>query len=92
MMQEGDRQHAMRKRKSKVAPSSVQTPNLHIPLDGSHAIVPVGLVNSRVNQLDASAEQSGESMIEILKKQKRGNTTPNATSAAATPHSPRRAP
>ena len=47
--------------------------DLSVPLEGPSAIVPAGLVNSRVNQLDASADNSGESMIETLKKQKRGS-------------------
>jgi hypothetical protein len=64
-----------RKRKSKVTGPGTQTPDLNIPLQISNAIVPVGLVNSCVNQLDVSAESSGGSMIETLKKQKRGVVT-----------------
>jgi hypothetical protein len=82
----------MRKRKSKVPNPPVQTPVLNFPLAGSNAIVPVGLVTSRIGQLDGSVEHSGDSMIETLKKQKRGNSTQNATSAAAASDSPRRAP
>jgi hypothetical protein len=78
---EGCCQHA-RKRKSKVASPVTQTPNLNIPIGGSSALVPAGLVNSRVNQLDAGANSDGSSMIETLKKQKRGNNL-NARSAAA---------
>lgn len=70
---------------------AAQTPDLNIPLAGSSAIVPAGLVNSRVSQLDASGDNSGGSMIETLKKQKRG-TTQNARSAATACGSPRRAP
>jgi hypothetical protein len=44
-----------------------------------------------VNQLDGGTDNSGDSMIEILKKQKRGNTN-IARSAAAASSSPRRAP
>lgn len=51
------------------------------------AIVPIGLVNSRVSQLDVNANSSSDSMIETLKKQKRGYT-PNARSAAAASSSP----
>lgn len=60
---EGCRQHA-RKRKSKVASPVTQTPDLNIPIGGSSALVPAGLVNSRVNQLDAGADSDGSSMIE----------------------------
>jgi hypothetical protein len=48
------------------------------------------MVNSRVNLLDATVDSSGNSLIEILKKQKRGNNQ-NAGSAAAVDDSPRRA-
>ena len=72
-----------------------QTPDLNIPLTGSNAIVPVGLVNSRINQLDGGtdgdADSSGESMIETLKRQKRGTTKQNAKSAGAATSSSRRA-
>lgn len=60
----------------------MQTSNLNIPVSGSSALVPVGLVNSRVNQIDANSEGGGDSMIESLKKQKCGNIS-NARSAAA---------
>jgi hypothetical protein len=83
--------HPPRKRKSKVTGPATQTPDLNIPVDGSSAIVPVGLVNSMVNQLDGGTDNSGDSMIETLKKQKRGNTH-IARSAAAASSSPRRAP
>lgn len=69
---------------------ATQTPDLNIPLAGN-AIVPAGLVSSRVNELDAGGESSGESMIEMLKKQRR-NSTQNARSAATADGSPRRAP
>jgi hypothetical protein len=77
-----------RKRKNKGSGEVMQTPYLNIPLGGSNALVLVGLVNSRVNQLDSGAETSGDSMVETLKKQRRG-TTPNARSAAAVSDSPR---
>jgi hypothetical protein len=80
-----------RKRKSKVSDLGTQTPNLNIPLDGANAIVPVGLVNSRINQLDASGDSGGDCMIEQLKKQKRGRSQ-SVRSAAAVEDSPRRAP
>jgi hypothetical protein len=80
-----------RKRKSKGTGSGTQTPDLNIPLEPSNAIVSAGLVNSRIIQLDGSGEHSGESMIETLKKQRRGYTK-IAGSAAAAESSPRRAP
>jgi len=66
------------KRKSKGAGQNLQTPDLNVPAEASNAIVPVGLVSSRLNQLDGGSEKSGESMVEMLKKQKRGTTSQNA--------------
>jgi hypothetical protein len=81
VMQDDEQDQAqLRKRKSKGLGAS-QTPDLNIPFDGSSAIALSGLVSSRVNR--------GGSIIETLKKQKRGNTTPNARSAAAARDSPR---
>lgn len=80
-----------RKRKSKVANEQSLTPDLNLPVMDSSAIVPVGRVCSRVNQFDGGSENSGESMIETLKKQRRGNNNQNARSAAAAIGSPRRA-
>ena len=40
-----------------------QTPDLNIPLTGSNAIVPVGLVNSRINQLDGGTDGDAELRI-----------------------------
>lgn len=77
-----------RKRKSKVGSRVAQTPDLNIPAGESNALVPVGLVTSRVNQLDASSESGGESMIETLKKQKCVSTQ-NEISAAAAKGGPR---
>ena len=80
-----------RKRKSKGINPGTQTPDLNVPLEGSNAIVPVGLVNSRVSQLDVSADNTSDgSMIETLKKQRRGSAQ-NARSATAVSDSPRRA-
>ena len=45
-----------RKRKSKGINLGTQTLDLNVPLEGSNAIVPIGLMNSRVSQLDVSAE------------------------------------
>ena len=53
-------------------------PDLNVPAEASNAIVPVGLVSSRLNQLDGGSKKSGESMVEMLKKQKRGTTSQNA--------------
>ena len=86
----GSRQQA-RKRKSKGASLTTQTPDLNIPVGESNAIVPSGLVSARVNQLGAGAKSGGKSMSELLKKQKRGNSQ-NDRSAAAAIGSPRRAP
>jgi len=89
MIDEEGRRPGPRKRKSKGATLATHTPDLNIPVDGSSALVPAGLVSSRVNQMDPGAE-SGGSMIETLKKQKRGANN-NARSAAAAESSPRRA-
>ena len=53
-----------RKRKSKGA---VQTPDLNIPASGSNVIVPAGLVNSRVYQLDGDSQSSGGDYQEAKK-------------------------
>ena len=70
---------------------TVQTPDLNLSVEGSSAIVPVGLVNLRVSQLDGATEDSGESLIEKLKKQKRSSFVKNARSTAAANDSLRRA-
>lgn len=79
-----------RKRKSNMPGETDQTLDLNLPVD-SNAIVSVGLVNSRVSQLDGDTEASGESMIEKLKKQKRSGSNQQARSATAADDSPRRA-
>jgi hypothetical protein len=81
----------LRKRKSKGTGQVNQTPDLNVPLAKSNVIVPAGLVNSRVSQQDGSEDNSGGSMIETLKKQKRVNTQ-HARSTATASSSPRRAP
>lgn len=88
---QGDTRQPIRKRKSKPTNPVMQTPDLNAPALGPNVIVPVSLVNSRVNQLDASPENSGGSLIETLKKQKRGSFSQNARSAAAVSSSPHRA-
>lgn len=60
---DGER-HAARKRKSK---ASVLTPDLNIPAAVSSAIVPAGLVNSRVHQLGGGSESSADSLEETIK-------------------------
>lgn len=66
-----------RKRKSKGSGPALHTPDLNEPV-ASNAIVPAGLVNSRVNQLDTGTESSSGSLDENLKKQRRGSLTDNA--------------
>jgi len=91
LVMEEDSRPPPRNRKSKVTNPITQTLDLNILATVSSAIVPAGLVTSRVSQLDMSGDSSGGSMIETLKKQKRGNTQ-TARSAAAASGSPRRAP
>ena len=79
-----------RKRKSKAADPTLQTPDLNVPAEVSNAIVQIGLVNSRVSQLDGASETSGDSMLEMLKKQKRSTNSQNARLAVAFKDSPRR--
>lgn len=90
MSDEEDIRLSAQKRKSKQAAGAVQTPDLNQPAVVSNAIVPVGLVSSRVNQMDGSTESSGGSLEEIKKEQRRGSY--NARSAAATSDSPCQAP
>lgn len=85
---EQDRQQ--RKRKSKPSSHAMHTPDLNEPA-ASNAIIPAGLVNSRVNQLDSGSESSGGGKEDNLKKQRRGSLTHNAGSVAAVRGSPRRA-
>jgi hypothetical protein len=80
----------LRKRKSKQSAPALHTPDLNVPAV-SNAIVPIGLVNSRVSQLDTGTESSSGSLEENLKKQRRGSLTNIARSAAAASDSPRRA-
>jgi len=91
----GELNPGQRKRKSEVLDPVSLTPDLNIPLMGSSAIVPVGIVNSRINKLDGGtdggADSSDGSMIETLKSRKRGNTKQNARSAGAVNSSSHRA-
>jgi hypothetical protein len=86
----GSEQKSARKRKSKPAPSEA-TPDLNLPTVDSTALVPAGLVSSRVSQLVRDQEEGVESKEELLKKQKMCPTTNVAGSAAAATGSPRRA-
>jgi hypothetical protein len=79
------------KRKSKATHTNIQTPDLNVPVHSTSAIVPVGLVNSRVSQLDGGTESSGGSLEETIKKQRRSSSSNNARSVAAADSSPRRA-
>jgi hypothetical protein len=79
-----------RKRKSKPMGPAMHTPELKMP-GGPNAIVPAGLVSSRVNQLVSETESTSGSLEETLKKQRRGSLTLVARSAAAADDSPRRA-
>lgn len=63
-----------RKQKSKGAGPPPQTLDLNVPAGESNAIILVGRVSERVNQLDATTENGRGSMIEILKRQKRGTS------------------
>jgi hypothetical protein len=81
----------VRKRKSKATHTNAQTPDLNVPVHSTSAIVPVGLVNSRVSQLDGGTESSGGSLEETIKKQRRSSSSNNARSMAAVDSSPRRA-
>jgi hypothetical protein len=85
---EDSERQMVRKRKSK---ASTLTPDLNLPPEGSKAIVPAGLVNSRVSQLGGGSESSTGSLEETIKKQRRGNSSQNARSAVAARGSPRRA-
>lgn len=73
LQDEGDQQKLPPKCKSKGATPATQIPDLNIPVGVSNAIVLAGLVSSRVNDLDATADSDGSSMIERLKKQRRGS-------------------
>ena len=67
LREEDNRLPQPRKRKSKVATPVTQTLDLNIPIGGSSVIVPVGLVNSMVNQLDRLLRgvEEGASLLEL---------------------------
>jgi hypothetical protein len=83
----------VKKRKSKRAGTTSMTPDLNLPCDVGTMSVPVGLVNSRVNQFaGAQTSTDGDDRVEeMLKKQKRATNPNDAISAAAAEGSPRRA-
>jgi hypothetical protein len=85
-----DQEKGPRKRKSKQQEMGNHTLDLNMPVGGlSNALVSVGLVSSRVSQMDGSVDVGGGSMVEGAKKQKRG-TNQVVGSAAAADGSPRR--
>lgn len=88
-----DSQIILRKRKAKGSSASPSLmPDLNVPAPESAAIVPVGLVTERVNQLGKNAGDVGAGVSEVSpKKQKRSKSQTNVTSAAAVSSSPRRA-
>lgn len=79
-----------RKRKSEGQSADEEALDLNNPPVGSNALVPVGMVSARVNQMDVEGDGSRDSMLEKLKKQRRGSNS-HARSAAAADGSPRRA-
>ncbi|CAN6289875.1 unnamed protein product [Urochloa humidicola] len=82
----------IKKRKSKRSgPTSSLTPDLNLPLEDTSALVPAGLVSSRVNQLVGSRETGASTPSELSKKQKTSVSQPIARSAVAADGSPCRA-
>lgn len=96
LFQEGkdDGKKVFRKRKPRRGESQMsQTPDLNLPVDDMSALVPSGLVSSRVNQLGGAwgTTEGEEDLEEMLEKQKRTTQTTDERSAAAARGSPRRA-
>jgi len=88
----GEVQKTVRKRKSKTnGPAINPAPGLNLPPVNNTALVPAGLVNARVSQLDRGGGGNEDDMEEMIKKQRRSSTTNIASSAAAAEGSPRRA-
>ena len=84
----------LRKRKAKGSgPNSSLTPDLNLLAVDTSALVPMGLVSDRVNQLDnkTDAKVGMNASVDLTKKQKRSKSQTNARSAAAASSSPRRA-
>lgn len=89
--QESEGKKKARKRKSKRSDSSL-TPDLNLPVSETSALVPMGLVVARVQQMDKHIGGSGLPVPEELpKKQKRSSQQEDAGSAVAAVGSPRRA-
>jgi hypothetical protein len=88
-----DYQILLRKRKAKGSASGPSvTPDLNVPAPESAALVQVGLVAERVNQLGKNGGEVDANVSEVSpKKQKRSKSHSNARSAAAASGSPRRA-
>ena len=83
----------LRKRKAKGSgPNSSLTPDLNLLAVDTSALVPMGLVSDRVNQLDKTDAKVGmNASVDLTKKQKRSKSQTNARSAAAANVSPCRA-
>lgn len=89
--QRSDEQPKVRKRKSKGSNSS-QTPDLNLPAVDTMALVPIGLVADRVNQMAKQGDETGGHASEdMAKKQRRFSNQSHAGSAAAADSSPRQA-
>jgi len=87
----GEQQQTVRKRKSKVVSGIPTTaPDLNLPMDTT-ALVPAGLVSSRVNQLAGTRDGNEDGQTEVPKKQKCSTNSDDARSAAAVDDSSRRA-
>ena len=71
-----DTRNPTRKQKSKPSRQALQNLELN-ELVGLNAIIPFGLMNSRMGQLDTRLESSGGLPEENLKKQRRGSLTNN---------------
>ena len=88
----GEQQQTVRKRKSKVVPEIPTTaPDLNLPIMDTTALVPAGLVSSRVNQLAGTRDGNEDGQTEVPKKQKCSTNSDDARSAAAVDDSSRRA-
>jgi hypothetical protein len=72
-----------------LTPNSSLTPDLNLPAVDTSALVPMGLVSDRVNQLDKTdAEVGMNASVDLAKKQERSKSQTNARSAAAVSSSP----
>lgn len=72
-----------------LTPNSSLTPDLNLPAVDTSALLPMGLVSDRVNQLDKTdAEVGMNASVDLAKKQKRSKSQTNARCAAAVSSSP----